>query len=61
MLNDDATEKFDLVHFSKVQKFVDISKILKNLENLEKPDGGAPALRVIRAGKKLTAHRSLPY
>ena len=44
------------------------SKFGQNFENFEKSrnfknlvEGGAPALRVIRAGTRLTVHRSLPY
>ena len=61
--NDNAGEKFYLMRtFSKVRN---LAKILKNLKNLEISEnfveGGAPALRVIRAGTRLTVHRSLPY
>ena len=42
--------------------FVKISKILKNLGKIENfHEEGVPALRVIRAGTRLTVHRSLPY
>ena len=59
--NDNAREKFYLMQtFSKARFFVEILKILKNLEILKIFEGGAPALRVIRAGTSLTVHRSLP-
>ena len=41
--------------WSKLRKF---RKFSKNDNSIEK---GAPALRVIRAGTRLTVHRSLPY
>ena len=46
-------QKFEIL--SKFRKFQKISKFWKNVE------GCAPALRVIRAGTRLTVHRSLPY
>ena len=47
--------------FGKVQLLVEIPKILGNLEIIINFfEGGAPALRVIRAGTRLTVHRSLP-
>ena len=55
-------EKFYLVQaFSKVRNLVEISKISKNLEILKILSGEAPALRFIRAGTRLTVHRSLRY
>ena len=61
--NDNATEKFYWLEvFQKLEMLVEILNILKNLEILENSfEGGAPALRVIRAGTRLTVHRSLPY
>ena len=51
--NDNAREKFYRVQcFRKVDIFGRSSEIF---------EGGAPALRVIRAGTRLTVHRSLPY
>ena len=47
--------------FPKVEILVEISKISKNLEILKEIKGCAPALRVIRAGTRLTVHRSLSY
>ena len=47
--------------FPKVQNLVEISKISKNLKISKILSGEAPALRVIRAGTRLTVHRSLPY
>ena len=48
--------------FGKVQLLAEISKIYKNLEILRNfVEGGTPALRSIRAGTRLTVHRSLPY
>ena len=44
-----------LTFLVKISKFSKISKVPKNVE------GGAPALRFIRAGTWLTVHRSLPY
>ena len=42
-----------------------LGRNFENFENLRKNDnyieGGAPALRVIRAGTRLTVHRSLPF
>ena len=59
--NYNAMEKFyslrtfqKLIFLSKFRKF---QKIEENVNSLE----GAPALRVIRAGTRLTVHRSLPY
>ena len=43
-----------LIFLVEISKFPKISKIAKEIE------GGAPALRVIRAGIRLTVHRSLP-
>ena len=43
-----------LIFLVKISKFYKIPKISKIFE------GGAPALRVIRAGTRLTVHRSLP-
>ena len=55
-------EKFyPLRTFQKLIFSVEISKISKNLEKIKSFEGGAPALRVIRAGTRLTVHRSLPY
>ena len=57
--NNNATQKFYL--FGKVRLLVEISKISKNLEIIKNfVEGCAPALRVIRAGTRLTVHRSLP-
>ena len=55
-------EKFYLMQtFSKVQIFAEVSKISENFEKWkENQMWGAPALRVIRAGTRLTVHRSLP-
>ena len=47
--------------FRKCSIFVEIPKIPKTHENSKIMEGGAPALRVIRAGTRLTVHRSLPY
>ena len=48
--------------FEKLTFLVEISKISKILEKNDKTiEGGAPALRVIRAGTRLTVHRSLPW
>ena len=59
--NDNGTEKFyRLWTFQKLIFLIEISKILKFLENSNFFEGGAPALRVIRAGTWLTVHRSLP-
>ena len=44
-----------LAFLVEVSKFSEMSKISENSE------GGAPALRVIRAGTRLTVHRSLPW
>ena len=47
--------------FEKLTFLVEISKISKILEKNDNfIEGGAPALRVIRAGTRLTVHRSLP-
>ena len=51
------------IGFSGLEKFdflVKISKISKNLKNLKNSSREAPALRVMRAGTRLTVHRSLP-
>ena len=60
--NDDATEKFNrLWTFEKLIFLVEISKIWKIFEKTYNfIEGSAPALRVIRAGTRLTVHRSLP-
>ena len=48
--------------FEKMTFLVEILKISEMLEkNYKSIEGGAPALRVIRAGTRLTVHRSLPY
>ena len=48
--------------FSKGHILVKNSIFLKNHEKKKKSiEGGVPALRVIRAGTRLTVHRSLPY
>ena len=44
-----------LIFLVEISNFSAISEISKIFE------GGAPALRVIRAGTRLTVHRSLPY
>ena len=44
-----------LTFLVEISKFPEISKISKKIE------GGAPALQVIRAGTRLTVHRSLPF
>ena len=60
--NDNATKKFYRFRVVwKVQLFIEISKISKNLEISRISSTGAPALRVIRAGTRLTVHRSLAY
>ena len=46
--------------FEKLTFFVEISKFSEISKNLKIFEGGAPALRVIRAGTRLTVHRSLP-
>ena len=47
--------------FSKVQNLVEISKISKRfLNNVKNVERGAPDLRVICAGTRLTAYRALP-
>ena len=61
--NDNAREKFYRVQwFRKVDIF---GRNFENFENSRKNhkfiEGCAPALRVIRAGTRLTVHRSLPY
>ena len=40
---------------------VGISKVFKNLENVKKFKRRAAALRVVRAGTRLTVYRALPY
>ena len=45
--------------FEKLTFFVEISKFSEISKNLKIFEGGAPALRVIRAGTRLTVHRSL--
>ena len=51
--------------FSSLGKSALWVKIVKKLKNLEKKkevvEEGAPARRVIRAGTRLAADRSLPY
>ena len=47
--------------FPKVRNLVKILKISKHLKIEKIVEEGAPALRVIRAGTKLTVHCSLPY
>ena len=47
--------------FEKLTFLVEISKFSKISEIPKKIQGSAPALRVIRAGTRLTVHRSLPY
>ena len=61
--NDNAMEKFyRLRTFQKLVFLVEISKISKKIrKNDNSLEGTAPALRVIRAGTRLTVHRSLPY
>ena len=44
-----------LTFLVEISKFSEISRICENFER------GAPALRVIRAGTRLTVHRSLLY
>ena len=60
--NDHVMEKFYRVQvLQKLSFFVKILKISKNLWKVENfHEGGVPALRVIRAGTRLTVHRSLP-
>ena len=59
--NYDAMEKFYWGQvFSKVEISVEISKFSKISKNSKSFEGEAPALRVIRAGTRLTVHRSLP-
>ena len=59
--NDNAMEKFySLRMFQKLIILVEISKISKNPLFLKNVSREAPALRVIRAGTRLTVHRSLP-
>ena len=58
--NDNATKKFySLWMFRKVEILVEISIFLKKSKFEKKIEKGAPALRVIRAGIRLTVHRSL--
>ena len=47
--------------FEKLTFLVEISKFSKILEISRFFEEHAPALRVIRAGTRLTVHRSLPY
>ena len=48
-------------NFSKSSKFSRNFENFKKSRNFENPvEGGAPALRVVRAGTRLTVHRSLP-
>ena len=55
-------EKFYRVQvFAKVEILAEISKISKIFGKITIPSRGAPALRVIRAGTRLTVHRSLLY
>ena len=51
------------IGFSGFEKFRFLMKILKirKISKIWKNEEGAPALRVIRAGTRLTVHRSLPY
>ena len=59
--NGNATEKFyGLWTFQKLIFLVKISEVSKFFENNNFIEGGALALRVIRAGTRLTVHRSLP-
>ena len=60
--NDKTVEKFyRLWTFQKLRYLVEISKISNFFEkNVNSIEGGAPALRVIRAGTRLTVHCSLP-
>ena len=44
----------------KLSFLVEISRKMKNLKKYEIVEKGAPALRVIQAGTRLTVHRSLP-
>ena len=47
--------------FLKVENLDEIFEIFENFGKRQKIGrGGAPALRVIRAGTRLTVHRSLP-
>ena len=61
--NDNATENFYRVQvFQKLSFLVEFSKISKNLGKFENShERGVSALRVIRAGTRLTVRRSLPY
>ena len=60
--NDNVMEKFyRLWTFENLIFLIEISKISKIFEKMKIPLRGAPALRVIRAGTRLTVHRSLPY
>ena len=60
--NDNAMEKF--YRLWTFQKLIFLAEIWKKFENFHKNyksiEGGARALRVIRAGTRLTVHRSLP-
>ena len=54
--------------FYRLRRFQKVDIFGRNFENFEKSgkfskmiEGCAPALRVIRAGTRLTVHRSLPY
>ena len=47
--------------FEKLTFLVEILKFSKISEISNVFEEGAPALRVIRAGTRLTVHRSLPY
>ena len=49
--------------FAKVVAFVDnISKISEQIQKIDDGvEAGVPALRVIRAGARLTVHRALPF
>ena len=58
--NDNATGKF--YRFRVVSKSSIFSRNFEKYGKFVKLfEGGAPALRVIRAGTRLTVHRSLPY
>ena len=61
--NDNATEKFYRFQvFQKLSFLVKISKILKNVEKVKNfYERGVSALRIIRAGTRLTVDRSLPW